>query len=66
MSALTENAAAFVAANAASPVVSGAVIFEGAERPENVRGVRYALANGKRFELTSGESHSIQPPRWQI
>jgi hypothetical protein len=66
VSALTANAAAFLAANKESPVVSGAVTHKGAERPENVTGSVYELDDGRTFTLTTEECRSMPVPRWKI
>lgn len=66
MTALTENALAFARANAVSPVVAGACTHNGPERPENVTGAHYELADGRSFTLTSEELRSLPEPRWSI
>jgi hypothetical protein len=65
LTALTDNARAFQAANAKSPVVSGAARHRGAPRPENVIGSSYTLENGDTFTLSVAECRSMPMPRWK-
>jgi hypothetical protein len=63
----TVKAAQFMLANDKSPVVSGAAMHRGEERPENVIGCRYSLQNSQSFELSSADLRSMPDsyPKWQ-
>jgi hypothetical protein len=63
----TVKAAQFMLANDRSPVVSGAAMHKGEERPENVTGARYTLQDHKSFELSSEDLRSMprEYPKWK-
>jgi hypothetical protein len=63
----TQKALVFMLANDKSPVVSGAAMHRGEERPENVIGCRYSLQNNQTFELSSGDLRSMPRdyPKWK-
>lgn len=62
MGELTGNAAAFVAANKRSPVVSGSVLEMNPHKP--ARGARYTLQSGRTFTLNVEECRAVGLPRW--
>lgn len=57
--ALTENARAFLTANAKCAVMSGSVHGRNG-------GATYTLTNGKSFSLSVEECRSIPTPRWAL
>jgi hypothetical protein len=60
----TPNAAAFIAANKRSPVVSGWAIEQDPRKP--ARGAGYTLKNGKTYNLSVEECGQVGMPRWNI
>lgn len=56
----SDNAAAFIAANKRSPVVSGAAIGQGGE------GAIYVLQNGREFRLSRADCEAVGMPRWKL
>jgi hypothetical protein len=57
---MSPKAAAFVAANKKSPVVSGGAKGRGGE------GGYYTLKSGKTFNLTADECRDVGMPRWDL
>lgn len=55
---MSKNGERFVAANAKSPVVYGAVIGRGG------KGCTYRLADGQEFRLSSADCREIGKPNW--
>lgn len=60
---MTPKAAAFVAANKQSPVVSGYAIEPDPRKP--AKGVVYTLDDGRRFRLTVEDGRQVEP-RWKL
>ena len=61
---MTENAAAFLAANKRSPVIEGWALEPDPRKP--ARGASYRLRSGKLFTLTPDELRDVGMPRWDI
>lgn len=61
---LTPKAAQFIAANAQSPVIYGAVREPNPNKPP--KGARYKLKDGRVFVLSVADCRSMPAPRWDI
>ena len=61
-----EQAADFAAANARSPVISGAAIHVGGEGPDHVVGVVYTLKDRTRHRLGLAAHRLMPAPRWDL
>ncbi|ARR54584.1 hypothetical protein HY78_14660 [Rhizorhabdus wittichii DC-6] len=56
---MTDNASAFIAANARFPIVAGSVRGKGGE------GAIYELSNGQTFILSRDDLAAVGMPRWR-